>query len=101
MCCCRLSSANNFQTIGTRLNISEISSNNAILLSKFYAILFQKEISWPIFRGDLVYKLRGRPFDPEMGGGGVGLANFVGTDYLFSSRAWTENLFSGKPRTEN
>ena len=28
------------------------------------------------------------PFDPEVGGGGGGLANFVGTDYLFSPRAW-------------
>ena len=40
--------------------------------------------------------LRGRPFDPE----GGGLANLVGTDYLFSSRARPENLFPGKPRTE-
>ena len=32
--------------------------------------------------------------------GGGGLALLVGTDYLFSSRAWPENLFPGKPRTE-
>ena len=32
--------------------------------------------------------------------GGGGLALLVGTDYLFSSRAWSENLFPGKPRTE-
>ena len=40
--------------------------------------------------------LRGRPFDSE----GGGLALLVGTDYLFSSRAWPENLFPGKSRTE-
>ena len=35
------------------------------------------------------------------GGGGAGkLANLVGTDYLFSSRARPENLFLGKSRTE-
>ena len=34
------------------------------------------------------------------GGGGGGLANLVGTDSLFSSRARPENLFPGKPRTE-
>ena len=33
--------------------------------------------------------------------GGGGLALLVGTDYLFSSRARPENLFPGKPRTEN
>ena len=41
--------------------------------------------------------VRGQPFDPE---GGGGLANLVGTDYLFSSQARPENLFPGKPRTE-
>ena len=41
--------------------------------------------------------VRGRPFDPE---GGGGLALLVGTDYLFSSQARPENLFPGKPRTE-
>ena len=41
--------------------------------------------------------VRGRPFDPE---GGGGLEFLVGTDYLFLSRAWPENLFPGKPRTE-
>ena len=30
----------------------------------------------------------------------MGAINLVGTDYLFSSRAWPENLFPGKPRTE-
>ena len=40
--------------------------------------------------------LRGRPFDPE----GGGMANLIGTDYLFSSRARPENLFPGKPSTE-
>ena len=29
-----------------------------------------------------------------------GLANLVGTDYLFSSRVRPENLFPGKPTTE-
>ena len=42
-------------------------------------------------------KVRGRPFDPE---GGGGLANLVGTNYLFSSRTRPENSFQGKPRTE-
>ena len=45
-----------------------------------------------------VVLFRGRPFDSE--GGGGGLAILVGTYYLFSSRAWPENLFPGKPRTE-
>ena len=39
--------------------------------------------------------LRGRLFDP----GGGGLANLIGTDYLFTP-AWPENLFSGKRKTE-
>ena len=43
--------------------------------------------------------LRGRPFDSG-GGGGGGLANLVGTDYIFSSQAPPENLFPGKSRTE-
>ena len=34
------------------------------------------------------------------GGGGGGLANLVGTDYLFLSEARPENLFPCKPRTE-
>ena len=34
-------------------------------------------------------------------GGGGGLANLVVADYLFSSRAWPENLFPGKPKTSN
>ena len=34
-----------------------------------------------------VLLIRGRPFDSE---GGGGLALLVGTDYLFSSRAWPE-----------
>ena len=29
-----------------------------------------------------------------------GIANFVGTDYLFSSRTGPDYLFSGIPRTE-
>ena len=36
--------------------------------------------------------IRGWPFDSE---GGGGLANLVGIDYLFSTWAWPENLFSG------
>ena len=47
----------------------------------------------------ILYRLRGRPFDSE-GGGGGGLALLVGTDYLFSSHALPENLFPGKLRTE-
>ena len=43
------------------------------------------------------WKIRGRPFDSD--GGGGGLANFVGTDYLFPSRAGPDYLFSGIPRT--
>ena len=42
-------------------------------------------------------EVRGRPFDSE---GGGGLVLLVGTDYLFPSRARSENLFPGKPRTE-
>ena len=41
--------------------------------------------------------IRGRPFDSEVGVGG-GLANLVGTDYVFIACARPENLFSGKPR---
>ena len=46
------------------------------------------------------WKIKGRPFDSEGGGGGGRLANFVGTDYLFSSRAGPDYLFAGIPRTE-
>ena len=36
------------------------------------------------------------PFDPDRGGGG---ANLVGTDYLFSPQARSENLLPGKSKT--
>ena len=35
-----------------------------------------------------IFRLRGKPFDPE----GGGLANLVWTDYLFSSIAQSENV---------
>ena len=40
---------------------------------------------FPLFKILNRWKIRGRPFESE--GLGGGLANFVGTDYLFSSRA--------------
>ena len=60
-----------------------------------YILTFLRVLDMLIF--GILY-VRGRPFDPE--GGGGGLEFLVGTDYLFSSRAWPENLFPGKPRTE-
>ena len=76
-----------------RLMVSfKINSMVFLLLNVIYLFFYYS--NWYYEYG----LLRGRPFDPE--GGGGGLANLVGTDYLFSSRAWPENLFPGKPRTE-
>ena len=57
-------------------------------------------VCWKHYEAQLLscLLLWGWPFDPE--GGGGGLANLVGTDYLFSSQARPENLFPGKQRTE-
>ena len=65
--------------------------------------MFQQErnLNAPQLRSDIMIQndscFRGRPFDSEEGGG---LANFVGTYYLFSAGARSENLFSGIPRPD-
>ena len=42
----------------------------------------------------IIFRLRGQPFDPK----GRGLANLVGTDYLFSSFSRPENLNKQKKK---
>ena len=48
-------------------------------------------------RGKQLIWIRGRPLDSEVG---MGLANFVGTDFLFSTWSRPENLFPDIPRSE-
>ena len=65
-----------------------VAESVAAKIFKIGSVVFEL---WPFY-------LRGRPFDSE--GGGGGLALLVGTDYLFSSRARSENSFPGKSGTE-